>query len=256
MDAETAAEDIKYGDITPFTSETIKTEEKLDLSWVSFRHPKLARCPFNVRDMAFEGCLGRGIDGMVFKAQHEGKTIVLKIFFHKKKPYGFSYWPFERECMTATLLEKIAARVRESRETKQPLYMYPAPTTHREALYNLRAFSDHIDQNKAQRKGIEPWQLQDGEELNINPCYGWLSIPVKDLHQLMRWHGRPEYDDFDLVGPSYCIAYNYVSDGGGVTLDVDRIIWHQRFFHRAGFYVAGFKYDNWRGDSTDRKSVV
>ena len=79
MAAEAAAQDDQHGDITPFTSTAIKTEEKLDLSWASFCHPKLAQCPFNVRDLVFEACLGRGIDGMVFKAQHDGKTIVLKI---------------------------------------------------------------------------------------------------------------------------------------------------------------------------------
>ena len=160
--------------------------------------------------------------------------------------------------MTATLLEKIAVRARESRETKQPLHIYPVPRSHRQALYNLHAFSDDIDRRDALPEGVVPWLLQDGDELNINPCYGWLSIPVDDLHRLMRWRGRPEFDDFDLVGPSYCIAYNYVGHGGGEALDADRIIWHQRFFHCAGFYVAEFKHDNWRGDSTliDMSDIV
>ncbi|CAK7222579.1 hypothetical protein SCUCBS95973_004889 [Sporothrix curviconia] len=245
------------GDITPFTSETPKPEEKLDLSWKSFRWPKLGRCPFDLEDLTFHGLLGRGQDGIVFKAQYKDTWIALKVFHHHTRPnhipYPHMYWPFERECKNATLLEKISKRLQESLETKQPIYLYPDPSSHHDALRNLRAFSDEgrVDDDHPARQGMEPLQLDEGEELHANPCYGWMRLPTPLLHKLfygfrMLHHGQ--FYDSDMY---YGIAYNYIGHGGGVYLDTDKVVRQMRILHLAGFLLElGLNHNNWRGDAT------
>ncbi|OAA63475.1 Protein kinase-like domain protein [Niveomyces insectorum RCEF 264] len=243
-------------DITLFTSETLKSQDKPDFSWKSFRRPKLARCPFSIEDLTFQTYLGKGLDGIVFKAQYEDKTVVLKVYFNDKRPkptaYHDMYWSFERECMNSVLLEKISTRLQESQETNEPIYVYADPKTHREALYNLRAFADEgrVDENHPPHPGMEPLQLDDGGELHANPCYGWMPIPTEQLHKVIQWRRLNELADFVNSDTYYGIVYEYIGDGGGANIDIDRVIRQLRLFHLAGFLLAPFNHNNWRGDAT------
>ncbi|OAA61223.1 Protein kinase-like domain protein [Niveomyces insectorum RCEF 264] len=237
-------------DISTFTTDEPKPAET-SLAWETFKRPRLHKYPLSIDDLTFEAYVGRGADGVVFKAQGGGQTVAVKVFPDNKPPpphkYAIMYWAFKRECTNCMLLDKITTRLCQARATGQPVFVHPEPKTHRQALRNLRAFSDEgrVDSAHPPDDGFVPLPLDLA--ITVNPCLGWMEASGKQIGGVLwRFHKLANFDDAQTY---YCIVYNFVESGDVRDLDEDKIVEHTKFFHTVGFLLNTFNFTNWRGDA-------
>ncbi|KAL8410427.1 hypothetical protein RB596_000200 [Gaeumannomyces avenae] len=216
------------------------------LAWESFAHPKLRRYPKPYSTISLKGRLGKGVDGCVLHGQtDDGKEVAVKIFHYSKRPTlsqfkskhnHVAYWAFERECRNCATLELISTRLRRAATSGCHVYLKPNPKGHRDAICNLKAFSDDFADEARCHSAFEPF-IPD--TVNINECYGWLQCPDwehgdKDTIEWRRHRG----------GKNFAIVYGFVPEG---TLQDDVVLSSYELFHLAGFGTVDWLEANWRG---------
>ncbi|AEO68894.1 uncharacterized protein THITE_2016922, partial [Thermothielavioides terrestris NRRL 8126] len=221
-----------------------------DCSEAAFKRPALRRCPFDLGTISWIARLDGGLDGFAWKvAFGDQGPFVLKVFWETEpsRDSGY-YYPFQRECQNAALLEKIAAAV--SRDTdKLPIKVHAHPASFEDAMDNLLAFS---------AEGRQRQQVKDPDALHISSiprtkkCYGWLNIDGEYLCSLPR-AVRPilvslekPYGDREIRPDQryFAIVYEYIPEG-----ENDRSCMQEQldFLWRAGFeLIESFRKENWK----------
>jgi len=130
----------------------------------------------------------------------------------------------------------IDAGRRRAIEARQPIYVFPNPTTRSAALENLRAFSDEgrcACHEPEALLGREPFS----SDAQVNGCLGWSELNGSDIPRTHRhW-------DIKVDETYFCIVYDFVPKD---KLDVDTIVSQLDFFHLAGFHNVPFNPANWR----------
>ncbi|KAF6790331.1 hypothetical protein CSOJ01_14602 [Colletotrichum sojae] len=83
--------------------------------------------------------VSHAIDGIVWKAEINGREYAVKVFWDNVAPEGYYYWAVQLECHNAALLEMMQSAIEQADE---PFYLNPNPETRKHALLNLQAVSD------------------------------------------------------------------------------------------------------------------
>lgn len=154
-------------------------------------------------------------------------------------------WPFERECLNCAVLELMTTSLRDAAANNQPIYLHTRPKTRQDALRNIRAFSkEYAEKYQSERErppGFEAFALKP----QINDCLGWMQLDGDFIWSLVRKFRLGPYRGLQTRLPwYYAIVYKFVPQG---TLDDDVVQSQYDFFYLAGFCIAHFKEDNWRG---------
>lgn len=145
----------------------------------------------------------------------------------------------------------IKAAIQRATEPGQSIYLNPETKTIRDAVENLEAFAaDCLSEGSPLRLNREPLDVNT----QINHCFGWTRMPRGDVFTaLSRASKRRDqfpqkgrvYADLDENESCFAIVYSFVPeeklDAGVVQRQLD-------FFHVAGFNLAPFREQNWRGE--------
>ncbi|KAH6972620.1 hypothetical protein EDB80DRAFT_743580 [Ilyonectria destructans] len=215
-----------------------------------FKYPKLRQFPKRESQIQWLKFLGSGQEGMVFKVSiDDGDPVALKVFWRAKRPTQPSPkspkpmildWPFEDECITAALLEKMKWAMADD-DTKvaaganRTITVKKGPETAAEAIENLRAFSDEARQS-SETRAKRPDRVPPFPSLP--KCYGWTTVRRDELLPI------PVVGVVDDVDWHWAIIYEFVPR---TKQDTNIGQCHLDFFHAIGFALGPYKCDNWHG---------
>ncbi|KPM35936.1 hypothetical protein AK830_g10644 [Neonectria ditissima] len=120
------------------------------------------------------------------------------------------YWPFERECMNAALLEMIQASLQDAAKNNKHIHLNPSPKTRNDALKNLRAFSTyHSSHQEGKSDNLTPFS----PNVRINGCRGWTQFQGHDINNHLIATRAECCLDLKDEETYYAIVYDYVSKG-------------------------------------------
>lgn len=142
--------------------------------------------------------------------------------------------------MNCALLEMIEASLKRAEEGQRPVRLCLRPTTKKQALRNLWAFSDEgwmPDQETpaAQTEAFAP-------EVTVNGCLGWMELKGSTVNAAFeRCQVTRDVKDDETY---WAIVYEFVPAD---KLDGDTVLSQLDFFHVTGFYSVPLNPANWRG---------
>lgn len=115
--------------------------------------------------------------------------------------------------------------------------------TRKDAVANLRAFSEEFALEYRARPPPYFTQFEPPRDIRINTCLGWMRLPD---HVVWSQLGEKTADYANLTRrPWYfALVYTFVPEG---TVDEAVVQSHLDFFYLAGFVNVPAKLDNWRG---------
>lgn len=232
-------------------------------TWEDFRRPLLRR--FEVQGKVhWKERLGYGLDGVVWKAEICNRIFAVKVvsinirlaersclltqsqFWDNVAPEGTRYWAAQRECHNAALLQMMQKAVVDSVE---PIYLHPDPTTWKDAVANLHAFSEEGRHERRFRS--LPNAVPYSSIPRQRECFGWIKVSGRELHNMDK-SIRPPRDTLDGVVreilPSelyHAVVYEFISEEHH--LDMDVLQSQLDFFWLTGFCLVPLRVENWKG---------
>jgi hypothetical protein len=135
-------------------------------------------------------------------------------------------------------------------DSVEPIYLHPEPKTFKDAVANLRAFSD--EGRKERTLQHRPNAVAYTSAPRLRECFGWIKINGGELCNLDR-EIRPPKDVLDRIVreilPSedyYAIVYGFIPEPQQ-PLDMDAIQTQLDFCWLAGFCLVPMEPENWKG---------
>ncbi|KAI2776412.1 hypothetical protein F4815DRAFT_503316 [Daldinia loculata] len=131
----------------PFLSDELMDGLPPDCSFKAFKRPQLRRCSFNLEtiDWPRSRRIDGGLDGSILKIYFQGSDIpyCLKIFWDPEAGFGgVAQFAVERECINASVLQKMETSVEEAvTGSSPPILINPNPKTKEDAIDNIYGFS-------------------------------------------------------------------------------------------------------------------
>ncbi|KAK1965637.1 hypothetical protein LY78DRAFT_637191 [Colletotrichum sublineola] len=217
-------------------------------SWKNFCTPRLRQFDPQA-NIVWKEQLGFGVDGIVWKADSNGRTYAVKVFWDNTHPEGNRYWAIQRECHNAALLQMLQASI-DSADT--PIYLNPKPTTQKHALINLQAFSNE-GRSKAKLKQL-PNAVSCTSMPPMRECFGWTKVSGQELWSLRIGNIPPRAAplkgirrDIQPFEEYYAIVYDFVAESQ-CPLDNSVVQSQLDFYYLAGFCLTvTMRKDNWKG---------
>ncbi|KAJ9129840.1 hypothetical protein NKR23_g12445 [Pleurostoma richardsiae] len=211
-------------------------------AWSNFSRPLLRKYDLQ-HEIEYKKRLGYGMDGIVWTVEIGDCTLALKVFWDNTAPEETRYWAVQRECQNAALLQMIQAA-----STAGPIYLQPEPKTHRDAVANLRAFSDEGRRKRTFQH--LPNAVSYTSVPRLRECFGWVKVSGRELCGL-GWDLRPPSVVLDglsrKIRPAeeyYAIVYEFIPEE---QLRVDVIQSQLDLFWLAGFCLVPMQLCNWKG---------
>ncbi|KPM34268.1 hypothetical protein AK830_g12299 [Neonectria ditissima] len=229
--------------VEPFLDEKSMDENIIACTWSNFRRPRLGRFK-RLEDVDFIELLSHGQDGIAWKVGIDGYTYALKVFWDNHPPQGAQHWAMQRECQTASLLEKMRFVIERASD---PVWLNPEPRTFCDAALNLHAFSDEGRSRQLFRE--TPGAVRCSTAPHLRRCYGWTPICGGELCALPSTLSPPGATSGGHVrelSPSeqyHAIVYQYVPSSD-VSPDIDAVQAQLDFLWRGGWCVPSLWPEN------------
>ncbi|KAK1957238.1 hypothetical protein LY78DRAFT_648083 [Colletotrichum sublineola] len=211
-------------------------------AWKNFYPPLLRQFDPQAK-IVWKERLGCGLDGIVWKAEYNGRSCAVKVFWDNTPPED-RYWAIQQECHNAALLQILQAAIGD---TNTPIYLNPDPKTRKQALINLHAFSDegrHKEKLKQLSNAFPCTSIPP-----IRECFGWTKVIGRELWSLSLENSPPSDTLKRCIWPHeeyYAIVYDFIPEGQ--SLDRNVVQSQLDFYYRAGFCLtAPMRADNWKG---------
>lgn len=183
--------------------------------------------------MEFGTPLGYGLDGVVWKVRMDNRIFALKVFWEIETQGGYRYYAIQRECHNVALLQMIQSSVQGSTE---PVYLKPEPKGFKDAVINLKAFSNEGRQIYRGR----PDAIRLTSTPRLRQCFGWTTVSGEQLHSLPRQKRltcvsmgkNKEIYELRPTETYYAIVYELVTPCKTGAAKVQELL---DFLHLAGF---------------------
>ncbi|KAH7016477.1 uncharacterized protein B0I36DRAFT_337835 [Microdochium trichocladiopsis] len=198
-------------DQSPFSNEDFLERRALEgepsCARKDFLKPRLRYCPF-AQQLQWHAYVGHGTDGMVWKAFHNNEPYAVKVFWEaKRNDPQLYYWAPEIECQNAALLEKIRSCSQHGR-----ILPHGNPATREQALENLLAFSDDVQQQQRLRDLATPSTFTIENCPRLRRCYGWTIVTSRCSVQVELDDGKKKVRTLVPSMQYLAIVYEYIEE--------------------------------------------